>query len=197
MKRLLLMRHADALSLDFISEDFNRGLSPLGIEQAGEAGDFIKGQYIIDKVITSPSHRTVQTISTIMARCAIENGMPLLPVASVTPVRTLYSSKDDHKAIREVEVSYQLYRSSYANIIQLISDEPDSVENLMVLGHNPDIFKTALELADKDNPLFDVLLSAGMKTATIVVLVFKGLGAWKEMKSHQGNIARLFFPMNE
>ena len=60
-KNIILMRHAESLSA-LHELDINRELSAQGVVQAEEASTFL-AKFNIDKLLISPSNRTIQTLN--------------------------------------------------------------------------------------------------------------------------------------
>ena len=63
MKNIFFLRHAKSSWDDFALKDFDRPLSTRGIQDADLMGNFFKSKKIsLDKVLSSPSKRTKETI---------------------------------------------------------------------------------------------------------------------------------------
>lgn len=166
MKRIILMRHANAVELNLTS-DFNLQLSNMGKIQAEAAGNFL-ADFAIDKVLVSPAKRTTQTLDIIL-QCA--------DIHDIEPVRALYDSSSNR-------------------IIEIISTQDDAVHTLMILGHNPTIYQLALELSQNNTKEYERILVTTISTAQVVVIEFVDLLNWNniQLKLGQGKIVNIFNP---
>jgi phosphohistidine phosphatase len=160
--RLFLMRHATAESGEG-KEDFARILTPSGEEEAKKAGHFLSN-YQIDKLLVSYVKRTMQTSSLIQKEVMIA----------------------------ELEITEELYQASEEEIIDLIAKQEDRNKHLLVIGHNPSIYRIALELSDENSSKYDFLVSTSMPPARIVVIDFPDMPEWSNLKKHKGKIIKIF-----
>ncbi len=117
MRRLVLLRHAEAVSAplgDFSTEaDMNRPLTPAGQEAAQRCGHWLAAHNIVpDSVICSPALRTRQTLSGVML------ALPALPCP-------------DYCA--------DIYEATPEALLARIQQEPASVSTVLMVGHNPGI----------------------------------------------------------
>lgn len=149
--KLFLMRHAEA-ETKLHSEDVLRNLTKKGIMEAENAAEFLQG-YHIDKILTSHAIRAKQTAEIIQNKIKCP----------------------------DFEVSSELYPGNTAKIIELILAQSDEDKTILVISHNPGVFKTALALMDPDSPEYDSLIESGMTTAKIVPIDFPHLNAWKDL----------------
>jgi phosphohistidine phosphatase len=164
MKRIILMRHADAeVGLDIL--DYERNLSELGVRQAQEAADYIGSNIKIDRLLVSSAKRTIQTSEIVVSRSNIS----------------------------EVAILDTLYRSSAESMLDLIRDQDDNIECILLIAHNPSIQMLAIELAKITAQLNDNLVTKSMFPAQIVVLDYE-VSKWAEIKPQQGNIYSIFVP---
>ena len=166
-KNLIFMRHAD--SLPALNDlDINRELSPKGIAQAKEAAVFL-AKFNIDKLLVSPSVRTRQTLNILNQDLAIKN----------------------------VEVVEEIYKDNERRIIEIISEQPSHINNLMIIGHNPSICSTAFALTKTTDKGYEHLMQILMPPATIVVVDKLEIKGWAELYTlHQGCITDIFVPLS-
>jgi phosphohistidine phosphatase len=114
LKRLTLVRHANADWKDSAVADFDRPLNRKGMAEAeATAKRLFEQQLTPDLVVTSPARRTQQTAD-IIAR---EHGFGSRRV-----------KRDEH-----------LYLASAEDILKVIRGTGPKVEHLAVVGHNPGI----------------------------------------------------------
>lgn len=125
MKKLILMRHAEAPHDSSMGDDFRRVLSSHGEMQAEESAEYLIDNSIkIHKILCSPSLRTKQTLE-IMQNSGI--------TASA------------------IEFCDEIYRTSEDQIIEIIKDQSESCSVILVLGHNPTISYTYFAAIDDYN----------------------------------------------
>jgi phosphohistidine phosphatase len=119
MKRLILLRHAKAERSAPSGRDFDRPLSPRGLDDAARAGRLLAAAGLIpDVVLVSASVRTVQT----WAQAA-----PALPDAKVQVRQDLYNAASEH--------------------LHSVAQAEHEAQTVMVIAHNPGIGALAYELA--------------------------------------------------
>ena len=149
--KLLLMRHAQAEEAKNIS-DLYRELTVTGVKEAEIAAEFLQ-KFQIDKILVSYATRTMQTAEIIQKqiKCA------------------------------KFEVCPELYASTSEKIIEIIYEQEAQDKNILIIAHNPGIFKAALELVEPDSPEFDKIMEEGMPTAKIIVLNFPDLHNWQNI----------------
>jgi phosphohistidine phosphatase len=112
LKRLTLVRHANADWKDSQVADFDRPLNRRGMAEAeATAKRLFEQQLTPDLVVTSPSRRTQQTAD-IIAR---EHGFGSRRV-----------KRDEH-----------MYLATAEDILKVIRNTGPKVEHLAVVGHNP------------------------------------------------------------
>ena len=142
---LTLLRHAKS-DYPLGVADHDRPLSHRGRRDAPVAGQVLSRGPAIGLVLVSDAVRAQQTWD--------------LAAASVpdAPVRT----------------ENRLYHASPLDIIEVISEVPDDVGHVVVVGHNPGLEEVALMLArPDDSPGYDALC-AKYPTSAIAVLVVDG-----------------------
>lgn len=154
------MRHAYAEEAINI-EDFCRNLTSKGIQEAEEAAKWLQNCQI-DKILVSPAFRTIQTANIIQ----------------------------DKLQCPKFEVCSRLYPTDPKIITELVSRQIDEDKNILVIAHNPGIFKTALDFTEYGSSKYDNLIENGMKTAQIVDLDFPKLSEWKNISLKIKNLSR-------
>ena len=115
MKRLYLVRHAKAERISTDRDDFSRKLIKKGKLQAELIGTKLKKLDIHpDLIITSAASRALET-------------------AQILATRLSYPFEDlvTHPGI---------YSSSYTDLLNVISEVPDTFKSVMIVGHNPTLF---------------------------------------------------------
>jgi phosphohistidine phosphatase len=137
-KQLLLMRHAKADRDASRWEDFDRPLNPRGLRDAPTMGRWLAKQGCrLDHILSSSSVRTVET-----AKLVAE------PVG--------------YKGSIETEDS--LYEGSGSEYLAQIRLSPQSIESLLVVGHNPALEQLVEELSGE---------WVTLKTSAVAVLRYR------------------------
>ncbi|WP_324075062.1 MAG: histidine phosphatase family protein [Erythrobacter sp.] len=168
MKILGLLRHAKSDWDDMNQRDFDRGLNARGKKGAQLIGDHIRNHGVKwDRVIASPAVRVKLTL---------EGALP-----EITPV---YDQK--------------LYLASYDTIIETIEAHAgsgdDEAEAILIVGHNPGLQDTLLELVSpsKENDLFREAV-VKFPTAAFAVLECE-IEHWSQIKRYCAKLAHFARP---
>ena len=112
--KLFLMRHAHTEDANN-TEDILRNLTELGKNEALIAADFLS-RYNIDKILVSSAARTRQTVDILQIKLQCKT----------------------------CEIISELYGSSFGAIIDIIAKQDDKDKTILIVAHNPGIFKAAL-----------------------------------------------------
>ena len=144
MKKLLIMRHAKSDWADGSKKDFDRPLNKRGEKAAPLVGKELKKRGLsLDLVISSPALRAKMT-----AEAVAENSG--------------YN--------KDIVWNESFYFGYTSEIFQAIKDIDESVENVIIFGHNP----TWSAISEMLSGNF-----TDMKTADVVVLEYSG--KWKDL----------------
>lgn len=161
MKKLILVRHGKAKKQDDLEEltdDFDR---PLRERAETDAEIIIKTFKLYDHkavfMISSPAARALGTAN------FFKKGLEL-----------------DDKNFKIID---ELYTFDTGRLFKVIQEQDDSINQLMVFGHNPAITKLANELGDED--------FTNVPTTGMVILDFDA-EKWSEI--HQGRTLLNLFP---
>jgi len=159
-RRLVVIRHAKAESS--ARSDHERALAARGRSDAAEAGRWLRDQGVVaDAALVSDALRTQET----WAELATGAGWDVEP-----------------------EVSSALYAAGPDSAFDLVRETSDTVQTLLVLGHNPTMAFLA-ELIDDgegDDDAITGLVSRGFPTSTVVV--FDVTGSWADLASGSGTV---------
>ena len=121
MKTLLLLRHAKAGLPTPGQQDFDRSLNVRGVKAARLVGEFIRKHSIRPGlIISSPAERARQTIALVMES------------ANLTA---------------ELRYDERIYEASAERLFAVVSQVEDSVNELLLVGHNPGMEELLLALA--------------------------------------------------
>ncbi|MTI19255.1 histidine phosphatase family protein [Rhodobacteraceae bacterium RKSG542] len=167
MLRLLLLRHAKSDWSEPGLHDHDRPLNARGWKAADLAGQHIQQyQMVPATILCSTALRTRQTL------------MQLLPHL---------------RADMKIQIMRDLYMQGDLQYIDTIRALGGPSSKLMLIGHNPAIQDTALELAGKGNPeLFDQM-EEKFPTAAMAVIDFEA-HRWSEVTPKQGRLVSFFQP---
>lgn len=143
MKTLILLRHAKSAWDDHGARDFDRHLNAKGERAARTMGRHLRDAGIgWDHAIASPAARVVETLA------AASDGYG----GAIAPVW-----------------DRRLYLASVPMLLDLIHVVPDSVERLLVSGHNPGLEDLVLTLAG-DPTALRASVEEKFPTASLAVL---------------------------
>lgn len=123
MKTLYLARHAKSSWRNAELDDIDRPLKERGVRNAYAVGAYLqRGQHMPDLLISSPAARAFHTA-------------------------IIYARQLDYP-MHSVRISEVLYHGGFGGIIELLRSLDDSIEHVMVFGHNPTFTDLANELSD-------------------------------------------------
>ncbi len=115
MKRVIIVRHAKSVPYGY-NDDFNRGLTDRGIEDASKISKKLQEIGITaDLVIASPATRTMRTASIFCQNLGCD-------VKSIRQESTFYEGITIH------------------DFIDLVQQFPEDVQTVFVFGHNPTVY---------------------------------------------------------
>ena len=146
MPRLLLLRHAKSSWADPGMKDRDRPLSPEGHHAAEQmARELVRADLLPDQILCSPARRTRETLA------------------------ALHPYLDGDCPITICDELYDAEHDDYRATITSYSGDP---ERLLVIGHNPTIHATALNLigsADSDSA---ALIATKFPPAALAIISF-------------------------
>lgn len=166
-KHVFLQRHTEAQNLTGI-KDFSRNLTTHGIKQAIEIAEFLNTLSVKpEKIICSPANRTKQTLDQI---------------------------KQNVKFSFYVEFIESIYNASIEDLYQLISSQNDSINSIMIIGHNPNITAINMEFyLDKSSKLFRKAFDYSIPGKLTVLEIESS--TWKDVFIRPASISHSFFPL--
>jgi len=131
VKRLTLIRHANAEWKNANIQDFDRPLNKRGLTEAEAIGKLLLEQELIpDLLLTSPARRTQQTTEALLRKIQL------------TP--------------RRVKAVENLYLAAMEDILVLVRGTGPKVTHLAIVGHNPGLSDLAKHLAPEGVPIADM-----------------------------------------
>ncbi len=166
MKSLTLLRHAKSGWDDAVRRDFDRPLNPRGRRAARTVGLELKAQGLaFDLVLASPARRVIETLDEV--------------AGAYGPLPQRYDQR--------------LYLASTATLLEIVRATPDSVERLLLVGHNPGLEELALCLSRRDEAGLRGEVEVKYPTGTVAEI---GLPVehWAEVGDGMGRIERFIRP---
>ncbi|WP_018185066.1 SixA phosphatase family protein [Kaistia granuli] len=165
--RLLLLRHAKSAWDVAGLADFDRPLAPRGRRAATMIGEHLATHRLVpDRILCSSARRTRETLMGLM---------PMIP------------SDLDIRITRDL---YDVGADAYLDCIGALGG---NARHLMLIGHNPSIQDTALELIGNGNPALREEIAAKFPTAGLAVIDFD-IHKWSELRPRTGRIVAFFRP---
>jgi phosphohistidine phosphatase len=166
MKILNLLRHAKSGTDDAMIRDFDRPLNPRGRRAARTVGREMKALGLqFDAVVASPARRVVETLAEVAAAYG-----PLAP-----------------------EYDQRVYLAATDTLLEIVRATDDSVERLLLAGHNPGMEMLALTLAGQQgNPLREEI-EVKYPTGTLAEIALP-VDHWAQLAEGAGSITRFIRP---
>jgi phosphohistidine phosphatase len=137
-RRLTLLRHGKAQSIDACAEDFERALTHRGTIEAREMATRIVHRGLIpDLLLVSPAERAWATAEIVAAACELD--------------------------AKQVQCARELYLATPEATWRLLKGRDSTLRHIMICGHNPGLSQIASRLGPK--PLLRELPTAGIASA--------------------------------
>ena len=147
-RRLTLLRHGRAQSIDSCAEDFERTLTRRGVIEAEEmASRLVHRNMTPDLILVSPAERAWGTAALVAAACELDG--------------------------KQVRCARELYLATPETLWRLVQGIEASVKHLLICGHNPGLSQIASRLGPKPQPRD--LPTAGLATAVWSAAAWAGL----------------------
>ena len=164
MKTLFILRHAKASGPGSASTDFDRPLNERGRTQAADVGTILRARAIaIEGIVASPARRVVETLAGL--REALGSAV-------------------------EQRLDPRVYSASPEALAEVIREAGDSIERLLLVGHNPGLQFLLLDLAQEDSGGHRAAVAAGFPTAAMVELRLE-VNHWRDVAPRSGRIISL------
>lgn len=150
MKTLLLIRHANALH-ESVKGDFDRHLSAKGLDEAKQmAATVQESGHAPQLIITSGAARALTT-ATIFA---------------------------DTMNLAKPQINDKIYEGSDQRLLKIINEFPDEVNNIALVGHNPDISNLLVLLTGQHRDV---------PTCTVASITFE-FDEWAAISANTGDL---------
>lgn len=167
MKTLTVLRHAKSGWDDPVARDFDRPLNPKGQRAAETIGRHLRAHGMaFDLVVASPAVRVVETLEHVAAGY----GETIAP-----------------------QWDQRIYLASAATLLDVIHELPDSVSDVLLVGHNPGLEDLVLLLVpDEAGGLRDDV-EAKFPTASVARMEFPA-DHWDAIRAGSGMLQRFTRP---
>lgn len=167
MRRLLLLRHAKAERSIPGGPDRDRRLVDRGRADAGGMGAYMATHALRpDRVLVSPAARAQETWEQVAA--AFKPAPPASPVE-------------------------RLYDATAHTILDAIREMPDTVQTILIVGHNPGLHELALLLVASGDVEARERLREKLPTSGLVSIDF-AFDRWNELHPRSGRLERFVTP---
>ena len=164
MKRLYLLRHAKSSWKDTSLPDHDRPLAGRGRRAAKAIARHMRAHDMEPELVLCSTARR--------ARETLEGIEPAVDT-------------------RAIEVESDLYAATAPALLERLRSIPDTVESVMVIGHNPGLQELALDLAHPASATSE--LAAKYPTAALARLAFEG-SSWQELDRDTAELVELVRP---
>ena len=167
MKILTLLRHAKSSWDDPVSRDFDRPLNRRGRKAAHAVGRAMRAENMaFDEVIASPAVRVVETLRDV---------------------------GEAYGRAFEPRYDQALYLASPTTILDHVHQVADSVDRLLVVGHNPGFEQLALLLSGTATDGLRDAVADKYPTAAVAVICFD-VDHWADVAAGGGALTRFIRP---
>jgi len=164
MKKLLILRHAQAANTAIGGTDKTRKLTPNGVADAKALGKLMSRENLQPgAVLCSAATRTRETLHNVM--------------------ETLDTIGDN----ASIEYLDKLYNADFNVLVDAIAEASNDVQNLLVVAHNPGVHMLAAWLAREDGSPLVERLSMSYAPATLTVLQCD-IEDWADLKSYSNKV---------
>jgi phosphohistidine phosphatase len=161
MKTLFVMRHAKSSWENPDSSDFDRQLNEQGLRIALQMGETIyKNHFQPAMILSSPAKRAKQTAILIKETAQLEG---------------------------KIEYDERIYEASPFRLLQVIAEPDETVESLMLVGHNPGLEGLIKTLTGEIQ---------AMPTAALAVIDLD-TNNWSEIAAESGKLRTLIRPNDD
>lgn len=163
--QLWLFRHAKS-DWDTKSQDFDRPLSKRGRKNAIRIGQWmIENRLVPDLIISSPAERAFQTCEFLQQGAQGEFNVP---------------TWDE-----------RLYLASIDTLLQVIAEQSNSLEKLMLVGHNPGLDELVEYLCGQDEL---PLTRKGKLMTTSTLAIIELANGWDSIEKHNNHLMQISRP---
>lgn len=165
-KILILVRHAKAVARDdWQGKDFDRPLSEFWQESARIIGQYLRIIGALpDMILFSPALRTAQTAEIIESRIG----------------------STQSRACSHLWWLEDAPKKAYRSYVEVIGSQDDSIQSLLVIGHNPEI-SAVLDIFSREN-------APVMKTGSVAILALDPGLSWSDIAENTTSLIHYSTP---
>jgi phosphohistidine phosphatase len=168
MKQLFLLRHAKAAPSSGDADDRDRPLEARGIADIGALRPRLRHlDFQPERVLCSPAIRTRQTLEPLVTDSLLQNA--------------------------EILFDPSLYLALASHLFDLVHQQPDTVNSLLIVGHNPGLHQLAIALAGQGQEMDMQLLARMFPPLSLAVLSFEAT-SWRDISLATGTLDSLLLP---
>ncbi len=161
MKTIYMLRHAKSSWEDGSLRDHDRPLNGRGRAAAPRIGAHMQGAgYLPDLVLCSTATRTRLTLDAVLSELEVEPA---------------------------IELQEELYLAGPNEMLDLVRYVPDTVESILLVGHNPGTGMLAAALSGEGPPESIHLMRAKFPTAGLAIIELS-VDRWKDVISGCGSL---------
>lgn len=171
MKTVLILRHAKSDWGEPDRPDFDRPLAKRGLEDAPLMGEVLAHfDCVPDKILSSPARRAQQTAELVAKACGYR---------------------------KTIQWEDAFYEGSSEDLLAILPRLPETVERILLIGHNPMLEETVALLSAPHASAAEDGWSEGwaikIPTAGLVCLNF-GIMTWSELQPGEGVLQWFVIP---
>ena len=167
MKTLYMLRHAKSSWADGSLPDHDRPLNERGRAAAPRVGAHMQASgYLPDLVLCSTATRTRQTLDAVLSELEVEPA---------------------------IEFQEDLYLAGPSEMLDLVAAVPDTVESVLLVGHNPGTGILAGALSGEGPPATVHLMRAKFPTAGLAIIELS-VDRWRDIVSGCGSLKEFVRP---
>ena len=167
MKTIFLLRHAKSSWDDDSLPDHDRPLSERGRDAAPRIGAYMSGAgYLPDLVLCSTATRTRLTLDAVLSELGVEPA---------------------------IEFHEELYLAAPSEMLDLVRSVPDTVEAVLLVGHNPGTGMLAVTLSGDGLPERIYQMRAKFPTTGLAIIELS-VDRWKDVVGGCGTLKEFIRP---
>ncbi len=167
MKTIFLLRHAKSSWDDDSLPDHDRPLSKRGRAAAPRIGAYMYGAgYLPDLVLCSTATRTRRTLDAVLSELGVEPA---------------------------IEFHEELYLAAPREMLDLVRSVPDTVEGVLLVGHNPGTGMLAATLSGDGLPERIYQMRAKFPTTGLAIIELS-VDRWKDVVDGCGTLKEFIRP---
>jgi phosphohistidine phosphatase len=168
MKQLFLLRHAKAVPPGSGADDRDRPLDERGIADIGALRAQLRQRdFWPERVLCSPAIRTRQTLEPLVTGSLLQDAEVLFDPA--------------------------LYLALATHLFEVVQAQPEPVNSVLIVGHNPGLHQLALALAGQGQEMDMQLLAHMFPPLSLATLSFTAT-CWRDISLATGTLDSLLLP---